>query len=464
MKRFIPLVVLFQAVCAGQVVSPSSLDQRSLEYWQEVAGRLMNTGLVEPNSFELLHELVSGAPGRLSGSESSRKAIEITRNMMEKQGFENIRLQPVMVPLWVRGDMEEAVLYDRSGVATTSLSVCALGGSVGTPDGGTRGEVIEVTSFDELRSLGETVKGKVVFFNRPMDPTKLNTREAYRGAVSQRNLGAIEAAAMGGIAVVVRSMTLADDDVPHTGMVLYRDSVRAIPAVAISTHGANLLSRLIKEQRDSKLTIRLSCENKGMVRSSNVIGEIRGREFPNEVILIGAHLDSWDKGNGAHDDGAGCVQVIEALALIKRVGLQPKRTIRVVLFENEEMGVRGGLAYRDSLVRNNEVHVAVVESDHGGFAPRGFTYEGDSPVSERVLALRPVFEAIDAGRFVKDYPGVDIMPMVEMGITGFGLDPENHRYFDYHHSDNDTIDKVNPRELEMGAVAIALLAFVVSER
>lgn len=461
--RYVLAGLVVKVAMCGVASAQTSVETDTLHYWKEVSRRLVMASLSKPGAFDIVSELSTKAPARLSGSESFKKALTITRAMMEERGFENIRFQPVIVPHWVRGNVEKADLFDANGTATASFSVCALGGTVGTPADGITGRVVEVRSFDELRSLGRAAWGKIVFFNRPLDPLKLNTRHAYGGAANQRNLGAIEAAAVGAIAVVVRSLTLSLDDVPHTGMVLYADSVDRIPAIAISTHGADLLSRLIRENTSSELRITLSCENKGMVRSANVIAEIRGRELPQEIVLLGAHLDSWDKGSGAHDDGAGCAQVIEALRLIKEIGWKPKRTIRVVLFDNEEMGVGGGLAYRDSVVQNREKHIAAIESDHGGFAPRGFTYEGNSPVSDRVLMLRSVFDEISAGRFVKDHPGVDIMPLVQLGITGFGLDPENHRYFDYHHSDIDTIDKVHPREIELGAVAIGLLALVISE-
>jgi Zn-dependent M28 family amino/carboxypeptidase len=383
--------------------------------------------------------------------------------MMEDYGFDNVHLEPVMVPHWVRGEIEECSIIDGSGRLTAFLSICALGGSIGTPIDGVLGEVIEVRSFDELDAPGLKADGKIVFFNRPFDPAKLNTFEAYGEAVEQRSRGAIEAAKEGAVAVLVRSMTLAHDDVPHTGAMGYDPEVPKIPAAAISTYGADSLSKLLQSGQTISVRLKLSCETLEDVLSHNVVGEIRGAEKPYEVIVVGGHLDSWDKGTGAHDDGAGCVQALEAVRLIKDLGLRPKRTIRAVMFMNEENGVRGGRAYPVAKERAGEKHIAAVESDRGGFAPRGISVQADSTVLPRVMQWEPLFEMLNAGRIEAGYSGVDIFPLVEKGVPGFGLDVENHRYFDYHHSSNDTMDKVHPRELELGAIVEALLCYLISE-
>jgi carboxypeptidase Q len=323
--------------------------------------------------------------------------------------------------------------------------------------------VIEVKSFDELRSLGDAAKGKIVFFNRPFDATKLNTFEAYGGAVDQRGRGAVEAAKVGGIAALVRSMTLAADDVPHTGVMSYVDSVKKIPAAAVSTVDADMLSRLLRHEKNVRVRMNLSCKTLPDVQSANVVGEITGSEKPDEVIVVGGHLDCWDKGQGAHDDGSGSVQAIEVVNLIKKLGLKPKRTIRAVMFMNEENGDRGGKAYPIAPERNGEKHVAAIESDRGGFAPRGISVQADSTVLSKVQQWAPFFKRLDAGEIQSGYSGVDVFPTVETGVPGFGLDVENQRYFDYHHSDNDTIDKVNRRELELGAIVEAMLCYLISE-
>jgi len=343
------------------------------------------------------------------------------------------------------------------------LSVCALGRSIGTPKGGIIAGVVEVHSFDELTALGRKAQGKIIFYNRPMDPELPNTFAAYVGAVDQRSRGAIEAAKAGGVAALVRSMTLALDDVPHTGAMGYQDSVPKVPAAAVSTVGANALSRILAEDPDAQLFLELSCETLPDVESANVVGELRGSERPNEIIVVGGHLDAWDKGSGAHDDGSGCVQAIEAINLLRKIGITPKRTIRAVMFMNEENGTRGAKAYPVAPEREGEMHVAAIESDRGGFAPRGIDVQGDSTVLAKVKTWQPLFELLSAGRIEEGYGGVDIQPLASEGVPSFGLDPENHRYFDYHHSDNDRIDKVNSRELEMGAIVEALLCYLISE-
>jgi Zn-dependent M28 family amino/carboxypeptidase len=258
-------------------------------------------------------------------------------------------------------------------------------------------------------------------------------------------------------------MTLAIDGVPHPGGMGYQEGVKKIPAAAISTRDAETLSGLLRGGKPLRIGLTLSCRMLPDAPSANVVGEITGTQTPGEVIVVGGHLDAWDKGSGAHDDGSGCVQAIEALDLLRRAGLRPVRTIRAVLVMNEENGLRGGRGYVADSLRRSEKHTAMIESDAGGFAPRGFFVDADSAVRARVLRWKPVLETLNAGRLIAGKSGADISPMVAAGVPGFGLDPENHRYFDYHHSDKDTPDKVNPRELEMGAVAEALLAYMIAQ-
>lgn len=429
--------------------------------------KLLEAGLRDCEAYTMLKELCEKAPHRLSGSDGAAVAVELTRKMMLDRGFENVHLEKVMVPRWVRGDEECWIIPPPSStpqiMKLQRLEVCALGGSIATPDQGIQAEVIEVKNFDEVRKLGKAAKGKIIFYNRAFDHSKVNTFEAYGGAVDQRSRGAIEAAKVGAAAVLVRSMTLALDDKPHTGQMNYADTVKKIPGAAISTLHANQLSDLIKKQKSVKVHLRLTPQQLPDVESANVVGEITGSEKPNEIIVVGGHLDAWDKGQGAHDDGAGCMQAIEAVNLLKKIGAKPKRTIRAVMFMNEENGVRGGRAYPVAPERKGEKHIAAMESDAGGHTPRGFNVKGDSTLLQKVLKWKPLFEMIEAGRINIGYAGVDIDPLVATGVPGFGLVPDNHRYFDYHHSDNDTIDKVHPRELEMGAIVEALLCWLISE-
>lgn len=432
-----------------------------------IAKQLVDTGLAHLGAYAMLEQLTAQAPHRLSGSEGAAIAVALTKRMMEERGFDNVHLEKVMVPRWVRGEEECWIIPPTTHMPQLlrlqTLNVCALGGSIATPDTGLQAEVVEVKSFDELRALGERVRGKIVFFNRPMDPTKLNTFEAYSGAVDQRSRGAIEAARLGAVAALVRSMTLKIDDKPHTGAMNSVDSVRKIPGAAISTLHANQLSEDLKRNPSLRLYLKLTPKTLPDVESANVVGELRGSEKPNDIIVVGGHLDAWDKGQGAHDDGAGCVQAIEALHLLKKIGVKPKRTIRAVMFMNEENGLRGGRAYPVAPERKGETHVAALESDAGGHTPRGFHVAGDSLLVQRVLQWQALFDMVEAGRIRPGYAGVDISPLVNTGVPGFGLVPESHRYFDYHHSDNDTIDKVHPRELEMGAIVEALLCYLISE-
>ncbi len=451
MKRLIAALLLLVISTAESQV-PARYDS--------VARSITRTALVQNRSIELLRDLCAIGP-RLSGSAQGEQAVQWSKATMEKLGFDRVWLEPVMAPHWVRGPKEEAVVYPARRRMLMPVAVTALGGSVATPADGVVGEVVEVRSFDELRALGTRAAGKVIFFNRPMDRGQMNTFAAYGGAVDQRGRGAIEAAKAGGVAAIVRSMTTRIDDFPHTGAMYYQDSIPRIPAAAISTRDAERLSELLTAEPGSKLRLTLTCETLPDAPTSNVLGELRGSEHPEEVIVIGGHLDSWDKGTGAHDDGAGCVQSIEALRLLKELGLRPKRTIRAVMFANEENGLRGGTAYA-AVSRPDERHIAAIESDEGGFAPEGFGVS-DSAAYRRIKTWEPLFSFMKADRIVPGGGGADISPLMRAGVPGLGLNVETARYFDHHHSDNDTIAGVNERELALGAAALAIMAYVISQ-
>ncbi|RMD95110.1 MAG: peptidase M28 family protein [Calditrichaeota bacterium] len=451
----------FRLICWSLLLSAVIYAQNSKPY-TDIAQKIIRTALQQRNAYTMLHRLTKEVGPRLSGSPHAAAAVEWARQTMEQLGLQNIQLQKVMVPHWVRGNVEEASIINSSIVGTVPLTVCALGGSVGTPELGVVGEVIEVHNFDEVQSLGETARGKIIFYNRPLDPTLMNTFQAYGGAVEQRTRGAIEAAKVGAVAVLVRSMTTRLDDVPHTGAMRYAKDVAKIPAAAISTEDANFLSQLLKREKNVQVRLTLSCKTLPEVPSANVIGEIPGSEKPDEVILLGAHLDSWDKGEGAHDDGAGCVQVLEALRLIKELDLHPKRTIRVVLFMNEENGLRGAQKYAEMVKQNGPKHIVAIESDRGGFAPRGFSIRAKGKDFERLARWSYLFESMDASKFTPGFGGADISRLAPTGTINIGLMVDSHRYFDYHHSDNDTFDKVNERELELGAAAMAILSYVLA--
>jgi len=424
--------------------------------------RLYTTVLTEGKAYDWLDHLANKIGGRLSGSVEAEVAVKYTQAMMEELGIDKVWLQPVMVPKWTRGFKEYAYIETGQGQQSVA-NICALGGSVPTPSLGIKAEVVEVQGIQELVSLGkEKLSGKIVFFNRPMDPSLIQTFEAYSGASDQRYFGAMEAAKYGAVGVLVRSLTLRMDDFPHTGAMTYGDlppNMR-IPAAAISTNGANYLSSLLKLQPDLKFYYKMNCKTWDDVQSYNVIGEITGSTYPNEYMVVGAHLDSWDLADGAQDDGAGVVQSMEVLHLFKKIGYKPKHTIRAVLFMNEENGLRGGKKYAEEAKRKGEKHTFAIESDAGGFTPRGFTIDASEANYNKVLGWKSLFKPYLVHFFEKGYAGADINPLKGNIDVLAGLLPDSQRYFDYHHAANDTFDAVNKRELELGAATMASLLYL----
>ena len=433
---------------------------------EEILKNIYKSALTESQSYYWLDDLSNKIGSRLSGSEGAQKAVVYAQQKMESLGFDKVYLQEVMVPKWVRGEQE--VAYLTVGKKNISFPICALGMSVATPKSGLNANVIEVKSIEELKALGEEkVKGKIIFFNRPMNPEHIETFHAYGGCVDQRSSGAREAGKLGALAVIVRSMNLRLDDFPHTGSTNYGDvpNEQKIPAAAISTNGAEQLSKLLKENPNSKFFFKQSCQVFPDVLSYNVIGEIMGSVHPERIMIVGGHLDSWDLGDGSQDDGAGCVQSMAVLDLFKKINYKPKNTIRVVLFMNEENGVRGGLQYEKESNKKGENHIFALESDAGGFTPRGFSIDCDDVNYDKVLSWKTLFEPylIHIFRRSKGHTGVDIGPLQSAKIVKVGLQPDSQRYFDYHHAANDTFDSVNKRELELGAAAMASLMYLFDQ-
>ncbi len=419
--------------------------------------------LMNGKCYQNLDYLCNKIGNRISGSPQAAAAVEWAKQAMIDAGADTVFLQEVMVPHWVRGEKEVGMIVNSKNIGSKDVAVKALGGSVGTGVDGITANVIEVKTFEELTKLGAQVKGKIVFFNRAFDAKLISTGSMYGGAVNQRGSGPSEAAKYGAVGVVVRSMTLANDDFPHTGALHYKEGVAQIPACAISTKGANLLSQLLKNDSDLKFFMRTTCQTLPDVKSYNVVGEIKGSEKADEIIVVGGHLDSWDVGQGAHDDGAGIVQSIEVIRALKASGIKPKRTIRAVAFMNEENGLKGGLKYAELAKQNKEKHIAAMESDGGGFTPRGFGAGGDKAKVEKIRSWQPLLESyliykISAG----GEGGADIGPLEDQGTILIGYECDNQRYFDYHHTDNDTFDKVNKRELELGAAAMTSLIYLIS--
>jgi len=446
------------AILGIHLLSAQSQDEKQLRAIYDMA-------LTNGKAYDWLNHLSNQIGGRLSGSIQAEQAVEYTRDQLDSLGLDRVWLQPVMVPKWVRGTPEFAYIETRPGL-TTNVPICALGGSVATPDGGLKGRVLEVTGIEELETLGEdAIKGKIVFFNRPMDPTLISTFESYSGCVDQRYSGAAEAGKYGAAGVIIRSVNLRLDDFPHTGSMSYGDTPiqNRIPAAAISTKGADLLSTTLKLNPDIKFYFRQNCKQFDDVESYNVIGEIRGSTYPNEIMLVGGHLDSWDLGDGSHDDGAGVVQSMDVLRLIKASGYKPQRTLRVVLFMNEENGLRGGNKYAEVAKNKNENHVFALESDAGGFTPRGFSFDCSDADFVKIQSWKSLFEPYLIHQFVRGGSGADVGPLKDQGLVLSGLRPDSQRYFDHHHAQNDTFEHVNKRELELGAATMASLVYLVDK-
>lgn len=426
---------------------------------------IYDKALTNGKAYDWLNHLSNQIGGRLSGSVQAQQAVDYTKAQLEMLGLDKVWLQPVMVPKWVRGIPEFAYLETKPGL-TTNVPICALGGSVATPDGGLKASVVEVQGIEDLEKLGkEAIQGKIVLYNRPMDPTKINTFSAYASCADQRYSGAAEASKYGAVGVIVRSLNLRLDDYPHTGSMAYGNIPvnQRIPAAAISTKGAELLSTTLKLNPDAKFYFKQNCKQLDDVMSYNVIGEITGSTYPDEIMLVGGHLDSWDLGDGSHDDGAGCVQSMDVLRLLKETGYKPKRTLRVVLFMNEENGLRGGKEYAKVAQSKKEKHIFALESDSGGFTPRGFSIDADPENLKQIQGWRSLFEPYLIHLFQEGGSGADIGPLKNDGIVLAGLRPDSQRYFDHHHAENDTFEHVNKRELELGAATMASLVYLIDK-
>tara|TARA_B100001093_G_scaffold415171_1_gene405503 strand:- start:11144 stop:12493 length:1350 start_codon:yes stop_codon:yes gene_type:complete len=424
---------------------------------------IYDLALTQSEAYENLRVLCKDIGHRLSGSEEADSAVAWGQRVLEKLELDTIYLQEITVPHWERGRKEKAYFYNEKG--KKMLDVCALGGSVSTGmNQFIKGDVLEVKSLDEVNNLSDSlVKGKIIFYNRPMDPKKISTFSAYGSCVDQRYSGAIEAAKKGAIAVVVRSMNVRQDDFPHTGSMAYEEGVDSIPAFAISTNGADYLSENVTKYGNLELNLKSFCKSYPDKISHNVIGEIKGSEFPDEYITVGGHLDSWDLGEGAHDDGAGVVQSIEALHLLNLMNIKPKHSIRVVLFMNEENGNRGGKHYAERAAAKNEKHLMALESDRGGFSPRGFSVNGTEKQLNGIKEWIDLFEPYGIHEFKMGFAGVDINPLEDGRICLIGLSPDSQRYFDHHHSDNDVFEEVNKRELVLGAASMTSLVYLIDK-
>ena len=466
LKKIITAIGFF---CLAQTITVQTATAQTASKGDEDAffiKSIYNKTLTEGRAYEWLADLCKHAPGRISGSPEAAAAVEFTRQLMDTLGVDTVYLQPCMVPRWVRGNKEQAKIIGTASQGDMPLNVLALGNSVATPAAGINAVVIEVKSLEEVEKLGAAVRGKIVFFNRPMDATQISTFAAYGGAVDQRVKGPAVAGKYGAVGCIVRSVGSRLDDLPHTGVTVYDEGGAQIPAVAVSTNDADKLSALLKTEPALHLYLKTNCQNMGKVLSYNVVGEIKGKQNPNEIIVVGGHLDAWDVGKGAHDDGAGCVHSMQVLHTLKMLHYRPNRTIRCVLFMNEENGLGGGTEYARLSNLRKEKHLACLESDSGGFTPRGFFVEADESIfidkMKKITQWSPLLEAYDLA-LGKGGSGADISPLKSQKGVLIGFRPDSQRYFDIHHTAEDTIDKVNPRELLLGASAITSLIYLIDK-
>ena len=429
------------------------------------AERLIDHIVANSKAYDHLSYLTDKIGPRLSGSKNAAEAVRWTTQQFRAWGID-VRNEPVMVPHWVRGVERASLVSHRD----QKIDVTALGGSVATPASGITADVVEVSSFDELAKLGrEKIKGKIVVYYNPMDMALVEAGrsfDAYSKAVAYRAAGPSRAAELGAIAVVIRSVASASLRTPHTGSLHYDDKQPKIPAAAMSVEDSELVHRLVARGDRLRMHLVLTPRTLPDVPSFNVIAEIRGTEHPEQIVLIGGHLDSWDLGTGAIDNGSGVAMVMETMRALHELGIKPKRTIRCVLFMNEENGLKGGHAYFDQSTRKEELqkHVAAIESDAGAAPPVGFITTLEGKALERVQSRMKLFSRVTPLRFESSqHTGADTSPLTDAGVPGFGLVPDPRHYFDYHHSAADTLDKVDPKALAQDTAAVAALAWVLAE-
>lgn len=430
--------------------------------------RLADEILENGKAYDDLRYLTKKIGGRLAGSPQMVKAEQWGLKRFQSLSPDKAWLQECMVPHWVRGGKDETIAFYKKNAADKKfmgrvLNVVALGNSKGSGAKGVKAEVIEVKSFDDLEAKKDLVKDRIVFYNYKFNPKYVRTFEAYRDANTYRSTGASRAAKYGAKGVIVRSMSHSTDNHPHTGGMRYDSTYPLIPAVAIGLRDADWLSG---ELTKGNVSVQLKTYGYFLPDTTghNVIAELKGTEFPDEYITVGGHLDSWDNCEGAHDDGAGCVQTIEILRAFKAIGYKPKRTIRFVLFANEENGLRGGNKYADEAKNKGEKHIFALESDAGGFTPRGFGLSGTDAQVKKFLSWQPLLAPYGASELSRGGGGADIGPLNRtQGTAVAGLQPDSQRYFDVHHAKNDVFENVNKRELQLGAVNMAALIYLVDK-
>ena len=428
--------------------------------YRETAARIVAAATADRRAYDRLAYLTDRIGHRLSGSQALEQAVAWSMRVLREDGHENVRAQKVMVPHWVRGQESAALVAP----VARPLVLLGLGHSVGTGPAGITAEVVVVDSFDALEALGAAgVKGKIVLFNKRMLPWSPERGSGYGEVVAYRSNGAVAAARLGARAVLVRSVTAHSLRTPHTGAMRYDDQVTKIPAAAVSVEDAELIARLVGSGEPVKVRLTMGARTLPDAESANVIAELTGRDAPEEIVLIGCHIDSWDVGQGAHDDGAGCVMMMQALTVLRELGLRPRRTIRVVLFTNEENGLRGAIAYAEAHAGTTANHVMAMEADSGGFAPHGFSIEAGEHALAQMRDIVTLLAPVGASHVSAGFSGADIMGLARAGVPAMGLVTEPSRYFDYHHSHADTLDKVDPVHLAGNVAVAATVAYVIAD-
>jgi carboxypeptidase Q len=442
---------LTAAVLAAATFSHPLGAQSIADRYRGDANRVIDAALKDSTAWNRLAEMTEKFGNRLSGTPALEQTIDWVIAKMKEDGLQNVRGEPVMVPVWVRGAESAQLVSPRA----QNLPMLGLGGSIATPPGGITADVMVVGSFSDLTAKAAQAAGKIVLFDVPFTN--------YGETVQYRARGAVAAAKVGAVAALVRSVTPYSQRTPHTGGMSYDSTVRRIPAAAISVEDAEMIHRMLDRGERVRVKLTMSAKTMADAPSRNVMGEIVGSEKPDEVVVFGGHIDSWDVGRGAMDDGGGVIVAWEAVKLLKRLGLKPKRTIRVVGWTNEENGGRGGQGYRDAHKAEVEKHVLAIESDGGVFKPQGFSFGGSDAALETLKQIGSLLDRIEAGSIVKGGGGADIGPIMALGVPGLGLNVDGTRYFWYHHTEADTIDKLDANDMARCVAAMAVMAYVVAD-
>jgi carboxypeptidase Q len=442
-------LVLFLSVFSASRLAAQQDSATIVQAHKATVEKIIRMALSDSLAFKRLATMCDTYGARLSGTENLERSIDWVLAELKKDNFQNVRGEPVMVPRWVRGREYCRLISPR----VKTLEMLGLGGSIATPEGGITAEVLVVKNFDELDERAAEAKGKIVLFNTPFTE--------YRETVRVRVQGAMRAASAGAVASLIRSVGPFSMNTPHTGGMTYADTIKKIPHAAIAAEDAEMLARMASRKEKLTIEIFMSAQTLPDAASRNVVAEIKGTEKPNEILVFGGHIDSWDVGSGAMDDAGGCFAAWHALLTIKRLGLKPKRTIRLVMWTNEENGMRGGETYAEA--HKDETHVFALESDAGVFKPEGFGFVGAKDLFPKARAIASLLEPVGATKITVGGGGADIGPLMRKGVPGMGLDVDGTKYFWYHHTNADTPDKLNPREINECAAAMAVMMFLMSE-